>query len=264
MDKLQEPSNLKQPTIKVSDFEGPLDLLLHLIRSAEMDIYDIKITAITSQYLEYLHQMQDHQLEVAGEYLVMAATLMSIKSKMLLPSEPIEAEPVDDEEPADPRQELVDQLLEYKRYKLVATELKQKEQERQLEFTREAVAIPAGVVGAKIAPGITLDQLQHAFSQVVKRKRLAQPVNQTVKSETISITARIDEVFNRVLRGTVAFDDLFDVGVVLDDLVTTFLAVLELAKHQAVLLKQTDLFSPLTLSVGPRSEEFAHDQLATN
>lgn len=265
MDNQPMPQTLKQPTIKVSDFEGPLDLLLHLIRRAEMDIYDIQITAITSQYLNYLHQMQDHQLEVAGEYLVLAATLMSIKSKMLLPNETIDEQELEDQQPEDPRQELVDQLLEYKRYKLAANELKQKEQERQLEFTREAVAVPAGVVGGvKLAPGITLDQLQHAFERVIKRKQITQPLTQTVKSETISITARINEVFQRVMRGAVAFDELFDQTIVLDDLVTTFLAVLELAKHQAVLVQQTELFSPLTLSVGPRSEEFFHDQFGTN
>lgn len=265
MDNQSTPQALKQPTIKVSDFEGPLDLLLHLIRSAEMDIYDIQITAITSQYLDYLRQMQDHQLEVAGDYLVLAATLMSIKSKMLLPHETIDEQEPDEQSPEDPRQELVDQLLEYKRYKLAANELKQKEQERQLEFTREAVAIPAGVVGAaKLAPGITLDQLQHAFERVLKRKQIAQPLTQTVKSETISITVRIKEVFHQVMRGTVMFDNLFDQPAGRDDLVTTFMAVLELAKHQAVLVQQTDLFSPLTLSVGPRSEEFAHDQLGTN
>ncbi len=264
MDNQPLSRGLDQPTIKVSDFEGPLDLLLHLIRNSEMDIYDIQITAITSQYLSYLHQMQDHQLEVAGEYLVMAATLMSIKSKMLLPHDPIDDEIVEDEDPGDPRQELVDQLLEYKRYKLAATELKQKEQARQLEFTREALAIPAGVESTELAPGLTLDQLQRAFSRVVKRKQMAEPINQTVKSETISISVRIDEVFTRVLHGAVLFEDLFDSAIGLDDLVTTFLAVLELAKHQAVLVQQDDLFSSLTLAVGPRSEEFAHDQFGTN
>ncbi|WP_461239542.1 segregation and condensation protein A [Paucilactobacillus sp. N302-9] len=256
---------VSQPKIKVSDFEGPLDLLLHLIRSSEMDIYDIQISAITEQYLAYLHQMQDHQLEVAGDYLVMAATLMAIKSKLLLPTddEPLE---LDDqqEEPVDPRQELVDQLLEYQRYKKAAVELKQKEHDRQQEFTRQAASIPAGVTGSKLAPGLTLEQLQQAFSKVLKRQQYNTVVNQTVQSEQVSIAEKIKQVFMTVKHGPVLFEELFTGQILLDDLVTTFLAVLELAKHQAIVVAQSTLFGDLTLDSGPQSEEYAHDQFGTD
>ena len=128
-----------QPLIQVSDFEGPLDLLLHLIKTNEMDIYDIRISTITSQYLTYLHQMQLVRLDVAGEYFVMAANLMAIKAKLLLPK-PQSVVPVDEDEPADPREELVNQLLEYQRYKQAAQALKQRALERQQHFTRPAMA----------------------------------------------------------------------------------------------------------------------------
>lgn len=136
----------QQPTLKLGGFEGPLDLLLHLIREAKMDIYDIKIATITSQYMDYLHQMKAHRLEIAGEYFVMASTLMRIKSQLLLPQAP----PLDDEEPAeepvDPRQELVDQLIEYQRYKKAADHLKDKESYRQQEYTRPAMRVPRDLV----------------------------------------------------------------------------------------------------------------------
>lgn len=251
-----------QPTIKVSDFEGPLDLLLHLIRSSEMDIYDIQIAEITAQYLEFLHQMQSNQLEVAGEYFVMAATLMSIKSKMLLPAD--EDEEVVEDVEDDPRQELVDQLLEYKRYKQAASELHEKEQQRQQEFTRPAISIPDDVAGAKVSPGITLGQLQQAFATVIKRKHLSQPITQTVQSERTSLTDKIKMVLNVVKHAPTIFDDLFNDQTNRDELVTTFLAVLELCKHQAILIEQTDNFNPLVLSAGPQSEEFENEQFSTD
>ncbi|WP_442760729.1 segregation and condensation protein A [Paucilactobacillus nenjiangensis] len=260
MDNDDNLSPISQPTIKVSDFEGPLDLLLHLIRSSEMDIYDIQISDITGQYLDYLHNMKENQLEVAGEYVVMAATLMSIKSRMLLPNEPVEDEFVDDEEPVDPRQELVDQLIEYKRYKQAAQQLKEKEELRQQEYTRQAMGIPAGVVSSKLAPGVTIQQLQAAFDKVLKRKQINQPLNQTVQGEAESISARIKTVLQQVITGTQNFEDLFEDQVTVEDLVTTFFAILELSKHQAILINQDDTFGPLTLAVGPKSEEYNDDQ----
>jgi len=255
---------VNQPTIKVSDFEGPLDLLLHLIRSSEMDIYDIQISAITGQYLDYLHNMKDNQLEVAGEYVVMAATLMAIKSQMLLPNEPIEEELTDDEELNDPRQELVDQLLEYKRYKQAAQQLKAKEELRQQEYTRQAMNIPAGVVSAKLAPGVTVQQLQSAFDKVLKRKIINEPLNQTVQGEAESISARIKLVLHQVMSGTQSFENLFEGQVTVEDLVTTFFAILELSKHQAILIEQQDSFGPLMLSIGPHSEEYENDQFGAD
>lgn len=253
-----------QPTIKLQDFEGPLDLLLHLIREAKMDIYDIQIAKITSQYMAYLHQMKAHQLEVAGEYFVMAATLMKIKSRLLLPqAPPLEEEPV--EEPEDPRQELVEQLLEYQRYKKAAAKLKDKENHRQQEYTRPAMKVPAEMmVREQTAPGVSITQLQRAFRQVLRRHYLAQPQVETIETERVSVAQRMKTVFQQVSSGPVRFDDLFEGKQTRDALVTTFLAVLELAKHQAVLLDQAQLFAPIVLMEGPKSEEYRSNQPRTN
>ena len=214
----------QQPTLKLGGFEGPLDLLLHLIREAKMDIYDIKIATITSQYMDYLHQMKAHRLEIAGEYFVMASTLMRIKSQLLLPQAP----PLDDEEPAeepvDPRQELVDQLIEYQRYKKAADHLKDKESYRQQEYTRPAMRVPRDLVSEQVAPGVSLDQLQAAFAQVLKRHRFIQP------------------------------------AVTKDELVTTFLAILELAKHQAVHIEQAGLFAPIIIKEGLKSDDYRNNE----
>lgn len=131
-------SFLQEINLKLDVFEGPLDLLLHLIQKLEIDIYDIPITAVTEQYMSYIHAMQTLELEVAGEYLVMAATLMAIKSQMLLPKQELEI--IDDEdffEEEDPREALVAQLLEYRKFKYAATVLHEKEEERKLYYTKE-------------------------------------------------------------------------------------------------------------------------------
>lgn len=252
-----------QPTIKVQDFEGPLDLLLHLIRQSEMDIYDIKIATITSQYLEYLHQMKEHQLEVAGEYFVMAATLMDIKSQMLLPTPPeMDEEPV--EELEDPRQELVDQLLEYQRYKKAADNLKDKETYRQQEFTRPAMRVPKDMIQAGVAPGVTLGELQNAFAEVLRRHQLAAPLVETVEAEKVSVAQRMSRIFTLVKAGPARFEDLFEGQRTRDGLVTTFLAILELAKHQAIMIKQAGLFDPIILMEGSRSDEYENNQPSTD
>ena len=122
-------------SLKLDVFEGPLDLLLHLIQQLEIDIYDIPIAAVTEQYMNFIHAMKTLELEVAGEYLVMAATLMSIKSQMLLPKPEVAFE-YDDEEGEDPRDALVQQLLEYRKYKYAASVLSEKEEERSLFHTK--------------------------------------------------------------------------------------------------------------------------------
>lgn len=263
MSKSVIPQHPFQPVIKLQDFEGPLDLLLHLIRQAEMDIYDIKIATITSQYMDYLHQMQTHQLEVAGEYFVMAATLMNIKSQMLLPAPPsLEDEPV--EEVEDPRQELVDQLLEYQRYKKAADKLKDKEEFRQQEYTRPAMRVPREMINAQVAPGVDLDQLQEAFRVVLRRHQLSAPLVETVAAEKISVKDQMTNVLQQVKAGPVRFVDLFATMRSREGLVTTFLAILELAKHRAVEIEQASLFEPIILMEGPASDEYQRKQSGSN
>ncbi|MBD5806595.1 segregation and condensation protein A [Limosilactobacillus walteri] len=263
MSEQVQPQKPFQPTIKVHDFEGPLDLLLHLIKQSEMDIYDIEISQITSQYLDYLHQMQSHQLEVAGEYFVMAATLMNIKSQMLLPTPPVmEDEPEIAE--LDPRQELVDQLLEYQRYKKAADHLKVKENLRQQEYTRPAMRVPEELIKTSVEPGISLEDLQAAFTNVLRRQQLAAPIVETVAAEKVSVSHQMQRVFTTIRQGPARFEDLFADLHSRDGLVTTFLAILELAKHQAIFINQSGLFDPIILVEGPKSDEYEANQSGTN
>lgn len=246
-----------QPTIRLQEFEGPLDLLLHLIRKAEVDIYDIPIAAITKQYVDFLAQQRANRINVAGEYFVLAATLMAIKSALLLPKPPV-PEPEAAQVEEDPREELVAQLLEYERYKQAAAKLKDREHHRRQEYTRPAMNVPAGLVTQQFAPGVSLEQLTAAFAAVVKRHAGAVVVPpQTVDPDPVTVADRIKAVL-RLVDGPTRFEDLFEDEWSRDRLVTTFLALLDLAKHQAVLITQAVRFGPLIVAPGPRNEEYRH------
>lgn len=256
MAQVDLPEYTDQPTLRLNEFEGPLEVLLQLIKQSEMDIYDIEISSITAQYMDFLHQQQARQLDIAGEYFVMAATLMAIKSEMLLPKPPVMDEEVD-EEVADPRDELVQQLLEYQRYKQAAEKLKDREEYRQQEFTREAMAVPKDLIQASFAPGVSLDQLQAAFAKVVKRHHLVEPATQTVSSEPITVAQRIAVVLEKVTQPT-RFEDLFADDYSRDNLITTFMAILDLAKHRAVRIEQSEYLGPLIVLPGERKAEYQH------
>ena len=183
--------------VKLQVFEGPLDLLLHLIDKNKIDIYDIPIVLITEQYLEYVNQMDHEDLDVVSDFLVMAATLLDIKSRMLLPK--VEKEEEEDEE--DPRAELVRRLLEYKMYKYMAQELEEREQEAELLFFKEPT-IPREVAKYeepldldKLLDGLTLAKLQKVFDAVMKRNaNKLDPVRSrfsTIRREPISLEQKV-------------------------------------------------------------------------
>ena len=182
---------------KLDNFEGPLDLLLHLIENNKVSIYDIPIVLITEQYLEYVNQMDHEDLDVVSDFLVMAATLLDIKSRMLLPK--VEKEEEEDEE--DPRAELVRRLLEYKMYKYMAQELEEREQEAELLFFKEPT-IPREVAKYeepldldKLLDGLTLAKLQKVFDAVMKRNaNKLDPVRSrfsTIRREPISLELKV-------------------------------------------------------------------------
>lgn len=239
--------------IKVEAFEGPLDLLLHLINRLEIDIYDIKMKEITSQYMEHVHAMQVLELNEASEYLVMAATLLSIKSKMLLPTETIELD--DDLEfsfEEDPRDELVRRLLDYKRYKEAAGELKELESSQSLHFTK----LPSLVEVEKSDKPQVLEQsyevydLLGAFQRMLKRKQLQAPLATRISRSEISIKDQMNHVVSKLKasKGKINFDELFDTeekAVV----VATFLSLLELMKRQWIQVKQGDNFTTLEIEL---------------
>lgn len=221
---------------KLEKFEGPLDLLLHLIEKNKVDIYDIPIVEITSQYLDYINQMEKEDLNIVSDFLVMAATLLDIKSRMLLPVE------VNEEgEEEDPRAELVERLLEYKRYKLMAQELLDMEEHAQGQLFKKPT-IPKEVAKYeppvdldKLLDGLNLAKLQRIFDSVMKRqKEKVDPVRSkfgTIKKEPISLETKILDVMDYARKHrSFRFRNMLERQSDRFELVVTFLAILELMK----------------------------------
>ena len=218
-------------------FEGPLDLLLYLIRRQNIDILDIPIAEITKQYVQYIELMKDLQLELAGEYLVMAAMLAEIKSRMLLPRPQAE-----DEEEEDPRAELVRRLQEYERYKQAAQDLSDLPRlERDIHVANADA--PERKVVTKL-PDVTLKELLLAFHDVLKRAEMYS--NLHLQREPLSVRQRMSEVLSRVKTGKfTGFADLFDPEEGRMGVAVTFIAILELLKETLIEVVQADEFAPL-------------------
>ena len=218
-------------------FEGPLDLLLYLIRRQNLDIVDIPIAEITRQYLQYIDVMRDMQLELAGEYLLMAATLAEIKSRMLLPRP--QGEGAQEEE--DPRAELVRRLLEYEQIKLAAAALNTIPQAGR-DFLRGQVAIEQAL--APRFPDVDLADLQEAWRDILRRAKLVQ--HHHISREELSVREHMGIVLRR-LQGQrfVEFEELFDPDKGSQVLVVTFIALLELAKENLIDITQAESFAPI-------------------
>ncbi|MFQ5892755.1 MAG: segregation and condensation protein A [Nitrospinota bacterium] len=228
-------------------FEGPLDLLLHLIRVQEIDIYDIPIAQITTQYLAYLDLMEALNLDVAGEWLVMAATLTYIKSRMLLPRPPEAAE--DDEE--DPRHELVERLLEYQWVKTLALELRERELDQREVYGRPPAEAPES---DEIILDVTLFDLLEAFSAVLER--LPAEEAQDLVIEEMSVTEMIHTLVERLEgKGPIAFEALFDEATSRPEIIVTFLAILEMMRLKMLYVQQRQPFGSLRLSLAVTEEE---------
>ncbi|MFP3387927.1 segregation/condensation protein A [Brevibacillus sp. SIMBA_040] len=239
-------------SIKLDSFEGPLDLLLHLIDKAEVDIYDIPVAEITEQYLATIDTMQQLQLDVASEFVVMAATLLSIKSKMLLPKkeEHVFQQFLDmDVEEVDPREELVARLLEYKRYKLLAEQLREMEIGRNQVFTRPAENLSPYVREEDhTVKDVTLYDLINALEKLVKKVKEKEPITRVSRDE-VSIKDRMKEIRHLVrgVGGMVRFSQLFTGGATRSEIVTTFLALLELMKAKEITCIQNQLFQDIMI-----------------
>ncbi|WP_027107510.1 segregation and condensation protein A [Lacticigenium naphthae] len=239
-------------TIKTTVFEGPLDLLLHLIKKLEIDIYDIPIAKITEQYLDYLHSMKILQLDVAGEYLYMAATLMSIKSRLLIPRVDLGTDELANdtfEYEEDPRDSLVEMLIEYKKFKKAATILDEKESERQHFFTREQSDLThyQEKIPLKRQQIDTRDLLA-AFSEAIERKKDQAPLKTTVEADEISVKEKMLWI-ERKLQGSstpLSLADLFEV-MNRKEIVSTFLALLELMKENTIAVFQVNNYSEIII-----------------
>ena len=235
--------------IKLEIFEGPLDLLLHLIHENEIDIQDIPIAKVTEQYLAYLSLMESLDLDVAGEWLVMAATLLEIKSRMLLPEEP-KAEDGEEPETIDPRLELVERLIEYEKFKQAAELFRERETERQRQFIRGAVQYEFDFRPTLVMEDITATDLLGALQRILSDAGEEEVT--TLKRRKITVRIRIREIWRKISEAgrPVIFDELFDDVLTRVEIVITFLALLELLKMQRVKVRQKKTFAPIEITVG--------------
>lgn len=234
--------------VKIDAFEGPLDLLLHLINRLEIDIYDIPMAEISEQYLLYIHTMKELELDVASEYLVMAATLLAIKSKMLLPKYDEEIED-DFEYEEDPRDDLVEKLIEYRKYKEAAGELKQMEQERGQMFTKPPSDLSEymkDIQHDKLQGDVSIYDMIGALNKLLRRKKLQKPLSTKITRQELSIETRMEEILNEltVEKGKRNFYSLFPIPD-RNHIVVTFLAILELMKRNEVYVEQEGNFEDI-------------------
>jgi segregation and condensation protein A len=244
------------PRITLPLFEGPLDLLLYLIRREKIDVHDIPIAPITHQYMEYLDLMRELNLDVAGEFMVMAATLIHIKSKMLVPIEPTEAQ--GEEEYVDPREDLVQRLLEFQRYKEAAGILHQQAQIRAAQFTRPDTVLPRFDDAGEEMLEAGLYDLVAAFKELLDRRKAL--LAHEVEAEGPTVEQRMEELVAMIREGeSLEFLDLFASLSTKAEMIVTFLALLELVRLKLVRVYQRGMFGAIRVfrpvgPVGPPAE----------
>ncbi len=256
--QLEETSAVEAPaggySVSLPSFEGPLDLLLHLCQKHELNILDIPIGFVTEKYLEYLAVMQLLNLDIASEYLVMAATLAHIKSKMLLPAPPPGQEDDATEEEADPREALIRRLLEYQKYKQAAADLQDRGVAGRDIFGRGMPVEVAVQTGLPPLAQVPLFSLVEAFQSVLSKSKIK--LSHDIVHERITLTDRINELVDLLReKKRVVFEELFDGLASRFDLVITFLAILEMTKLRMTRLYQADPLAPIYVEFSAQVEE---------
>ncbi|MGA8185435.1 MAG: segregation/condensation protein A [Terriglobia bacterium] len=239
------------PPVKLEAYEGPLDLLLDLIRKQKINIYDIPIAKITRQYLDYLRLMEELNIDVAGEFVLMAATLIYIKSRMLLPPDPTAT---DEEEEGDPRAELVQRLLEHEQFKNAAEMLKSKQTVEEATWSHPGID---QFTEAEDEPGLAVSafDLISVFREILERAKKRPQIH--VRREQVTVREMLEHV-KQVMRGRsgpVSIEDLAEGYVWRQALIALLLALLELVRLRAIHLRQDDLFAPITAMKSKRFEE---------
>lgn len=236
--------------VTLPTFEGPLDLLLHLIQKHELDILDIPIGFITEKYVEYILMMEQVNIDIASEYLVMAATLAHIKSKMLLPTPPADQDEAEEEQ-EDPRAELVRRLLEYQKYRLAAEQLGERSVLGRDVFIRGGTE----VIDEGPAPlaSMSLFKLIDAFESILKR--VEQHQGHQIDFERISITDRINQLSDILReRPSVSFDELFSADRTRADVIVTFLALLEMTRLKMTRITQESPYAAIYIELAVRDD----------
>ena len=229
--------------IKLEIFEGPMDLLMHLLEKNQLDIYDIPIAVVTEQYLEYLQALEEFNIDIASEFLLMAATLLQIKSRMLLPKLPKFVEGIDDE--GDPRQELVDRLLEYRRFKEISTVMEDMMRQREHFFSR----LPQNFeLEIPLPVGLKLDDLLSAFAAVWESSI---DEYELVAREEFSVQDKIYDIIQILYKhkGTIEFGQAVIRSGTRSEVIATLLAMLELIKLQRVTIRQQKSFGPIYITL---------------
>ena len=227
----------------IDKFSGPLDLLLHLIKQSNIDIYDIKIEEIANQYLDYINKMEELNLNVASSYLVMAAELIEMKASMLLPKPEIE----DDEYEEDPKEKLIQRLIEYQNYKDVISKFHDLELERQQYYTKKASDISDYDIETKLTDDIELSDLLKVFEKFLRKKEDNKPLNTKITSKEYSITKRSKEIKDIIKnKKRINFNELFDIKTK-SYIIVTFLSILVLAKNNDIKLIQENNFEDIML-----------------
>ena len=231
--------------VKLEIFEGPLDLLLYLIKRDELDIYDISIERITRQYLEYLQAFKELNIDVAGEFIVMAANLLYIKSRSLLP---VDQQPPEEEaEEDDPRWELIRQLIEYKKFKEAAAQLHDRALEQENTFVRGGISTSEGVRPLFLGE-VGIFQLINAFQNVIKRVEAREELQQ-IFGENYTVSDKIETILARVSEGgALKFSELFAEMASRVEIVVTFLALLELIRLKQVRAIQPGQFGEIEIA----------------
>lgn len=235
-------------SIKINEFEGPLDLLLHLIKQSNIDIYDIEISEITKQYLDYINKMEELNINIAASYIVMAAELMEIKSKSLLPKK--EEENEDEEEEVISKENLINKLIEYKRYKEMAPSFKVLEAERQNIYIKSPEKLNNYLDEIIVKNDDTsVEDLVEAFKKFLERKNLEKPITTKITNKEYSVKERKHRIKNILKeKKKVLFTELFEENNT-GFIIVTFLSILEMTKEKEIILKQDTNFSNITIEL---------------
>ncbi len=227
----------------IDKFSGPLDLLLHLIKQSNIDIYDIKIEEITNQYLDYIKKMEELNLNIASSYLVMAAELIEMKASMLLPKPEI----AEDEYEEDPKERLIKRLIEYQNYKEITTKFHELELDRQQYYTKQSSDISEYEVNPNLSDDISLTDLLKAFEQFLNRQENNKPLNTKITTKEYSITKRSKEIKDLIRKNKkINFTDLFEIKTK-SYIIVTFLSILMLAKNNDLRIIQNNNFENILL-----------------
>lgn len=232
--------------IMINDFEGPLDLLLHLIKTSKMDIYEVNITYIIEEYLKYINAMQDLNIDIASEYLVMAAELIHLKSKMLINIDD-EVEDESDEFTISSEEELKQKLIEYEKYKKSTDSFRKLEENRKEYLTRSPENISEYSKDIKYNMELSIEDLINAFLEYRKRLDREKPLETKITRKELSVKERINSIRNILkIKKKVVFTDLFE-SFTKEYVVVTFLSILNMSKNNEIMLSQKDNFSPIMI-----------------